>query len=290
VEDLRGAARTGLAEMYPPLSGRGLPALTLRLCVLNVKAAVEYRLDFLFSVLQGITYQLIGILFIWAVLTRFPSLGGWEFGEVAFLYALRLLSHSVYLPFLWNLIGLSDLVRQGELDRLLLRPVHPLLLVVTRTFKIVALGDLTVAVAVFAVAQSALRIDWSAGQLLSLVLVLAGGALIEAAVQLFAGSLAVWLVNATRLHWWADEVFNTFGHYPLTIYDRALQLGFTYLVPLAFVAYIPATAILGRQDELRTVGLSPLVAYGTPIVGVLTAGLALAFFHFALGRYQSTGN
>ena len=39
---------------------------------------LEYRLDFAMGVLHGIMYQLVGVVFIWAVLTRFPSLGGWH--------------------------------------------------------------------------------------------------------------------------------------------------------------------------------------------------------------------
>lgn len=282
----RRPAAPGLADAYPPIPGGGTLAILLRLFALNIKARLEYRADFVMNVLHGITYQLVGIAFIWTVLHRFPSLGGWNFGEVAFLYALRLLGHSLYLPFFWNLMALSELVRSGDFDRLLLRPVHPLILVITRAFQMNAAGDLVMSLAVFWVAQSALHLTWSATDLLYLLLVLAGAVLIEAAVQLILSSLAIWVVDASPLNWWADDLFNTFGNYPLTIYDRSLRFGFTYILPLAFVGYFPATVFLDRTGG----GVFQVMfAYATPVVGVLSFVVALLFFSFSLRHYRSTG-
>ena len=279
-----------LADRYPPLPHGGAVALALRLFLLNIRGRLEYRLDFLMGVLHGIAYQLVGVAFIWAVLTRFPSLGGWSLGEVAFLYALRLLIHSLYLPFLWNVMTLSSQVRQGELDRLLLRPVHPLLLVITRTFQINAVGDLLTALVLFWGAQSAVGIEWTLAKVGYLVLVLAGGVLLETGVQLAISSLSIWLVHAERINWWADTAFNSFGNYPLTVYGGAVRFAFVFILPLAFVSYFPATVILEREAELAALSLSPALAYGAPAAGVVVFALALGFFRFALTRYRSTGN
>ena len=109
-------------------------------------------------------------------------------------------------------------------------------------------------------------------------------------MQLVISSLSIWLVHAERINWWADTVFNSFGNYPLTIYGGVVRFGFTFVLPLAFVSYFPASVILDREHELTELSLSPALAYGAPLAGIVTFGLALAFFRFALGRYRSTGN
>jgi ABC-2 type transport system permease protein len=286
------ARPAGASTAGPPAPGARAAGPPASVFAMHIRARLEYRVDFLTGVLHGIGFQLVGLVFIWTVLHRFPDLAGWTFGEVAFLYALRLLSHSLYLPFLSNVTEIAELVRNGGLDRLLLRPVHPLLLVVTRTFQINAVGNVLTSVAVFWVAQNTLGIEWTPGRVLYLALALLGGVLIEAGVHLFLSSLAVWIVDTRRLNSWVGGLFNSFGNYPLTIYNHALQFGFTFVLPLAFVAYFPATLLLDREDEgaVGLVGIQPLLAYATPVVGVVVFGLAMAFFAFALRRYRSTGH
>ncbi|MBI3973910.1 MAG: ABC-2 family transporter protein [Chloroflexi bacterium] len=279
-----------LADRYPPLVRTHALGLTLHLLAAHAASRMEYRANFLLGVVNGLGFQLAGLVFVWAVLHRFPSLGGWSFGEVAFLYALRLLGHSLYLPFLQNVVGLGELVQSGGLDRLLLRPVHPLLLVVSQAFQVQAVANLLVAGAVFYGAQAALDVAWSVPRLVFFVLALAGAVLIETGVHLFLSTLSVWLVSSkSRLNDWADGLFSSFGSYPFTVLNRPLQLAFTFLLPLAFVAYFPAAHLLDRRDE-GVIGIQPLFAYATPAVGVVTLAASLAFFEFALRHYRSTGH
>lgn len=58
-------------------------------------------------------------------------------------------------------------------------------------------------------------------------------------------------------------------------------------VSVAFVAYMPATVLLGRAGELR---LSPVIAYGAPLVGVLLFGPTYWFWRHELNAYQSAGH
>jgi ABC-2 type transport system permease protein len=241
-------------------------------------------------VVNGLGFQLSGLVFVWAVLQRFPSLGGWTFGEVAFLYALRLLGHSLYVPLLQNVVGVGELVRTGELDRLLLRPVHPLLLVISQGFQVDAVANVLVAGAVFLRAQATLDVAWNGPRPALLVLVLLGALLIETGVQLFLSTLSVWLLSSkNRLNGWADGLFSSFGSYPFTVLNRPLQFAFTFVLPLAFVAYFPAAYLLGRRDD-GVIGIPPWCAYAAPLVGLSVFTAAVAFFDFALRHYRSAGH
>ena len=279
-----------LADRYPPPRHRHPIAVACQLLAAHVASRMEYRVNFLLGVANGVGFQFSGLVFVWAVLHRFPSLGGWSFGEVAFLYALRLLGHSLHAPFLRNVAGVGELVRSGELDRLLLRPVHPLLLVVSQGFQVQAVGNLLVAGVVFYGAQAALDVEWSAARLAFFALALVGAVLIETGVQLFLSTLSVWLISSkSRLNDWADGLFSSFGSYPFTVLNRPLQVAFTFLLPLAFVAYFPAAHLLDRRDE-GVIGIQPLFAYATPLVGLAVFAASLGFFDFALRHYRSSGH
>ena len=66
-----------------------------------------------------------------------------------------------------------------------------------------------------------------------------------------------------------------------------LEFLLTFGLPLAFVAYFPATVLLGRTGELR---VSPIFAYGAPLAGVIWLGLALVVFQCEMRQYQSSGH
>ncbi len=58
-------------------------------------------------------------------------------------------------------------------------------------------------------------------------------------------------------------------------------------LPLAFMAYFPATVLLSRTGELS---VHPLFAYGAPLVGGLWFALARYVFDRELRHYQSAGH
>ncbi len=122
---------------------------------------------------------------------------------------------------------------------------------------------------------------------LYLVLAVLGGALAEGAVHIIITSLSFRFVRVEALSFYVDSVFNTFGSYPLSIYSTVVRVLLTYVLPLAFMAYVPATILLGKSGELR---VPPLLALFAPAVGILWFTIALQFLHKELRHYQSTGH
>lgn len=101
--------------------------LFFKLFVLNLKAQMEYRVDFIVNIFQIMLLQLGSLGLIWVVLDQFHALCGWTFSEVAFLVGLRLLSHGLRILFFPEIQGgVNKHIVSGEFDRFLLKPVNPL--------------------------------------------------------------------------------------------------------------------------------------------------------------------
>lgn len=253
-----------------------------------MRARLQYRLDIVIGMLMGIAYQGSGFAFIWIVLSRFHSLGGWTLEQVAFLYGLRLVSHALWLvPFGRVSIGLDQVVREGEFDRYLLRPANPLLQAMTSGMHAAPLGDLATGIAILATAASRAGVDWSPLALAFCVLAVVGGALVECSAQLALSALTFRLLDTHPLRWFVDDLFGYFGSYPMRIFGAGTEWALTVLVPVAFVAYLPASVLLGRGDELR---VAPAVAYAAPLLGVVTFALAYRLWAGQLRAYQSSGH
>jgi ABC-2 type transport system permease protein len=251
-----------------------------------LRSQLEYRLDFVLLMVMGIAYQSSGLAFIWVVLARFHTVGGWGFHELVFLYALRLLAHVVwYVPF--NQVDYVDsMVRDGTFDQVLVRPLNPLVQVMTRKFSINILGDVTLCVVLFSYAVTTAPIDFSPLRVLYMTLAVIGGALCEGAVVLAATSAAFKAVQIWPLLYLVDNTYLMFGSYPMRIFGAVANWMFTWLVPVAFVAYVPASTLLDRTGQLA---VPAAVAWGAPAVGIVWFAAAYQLWRRQLRNYQSSG-
>jgi ABC-2 type transport system permease protein len=148
-------------------------------------------------------------------------------------------------------------------------------------------GNLIGGLAVFLVAAGLVRIDWSPLALLYLLLAVLGGCLIEAALQLACAALGFRLWNGLALYILINDVLNSFGNYPLTVYGALTRFALTFGLPLAFVAYFPAAVLLARTDELS---VHPALAYAAPLVGAVWFMLAYRLWRREMASYQSAGH
>jgi ABC-2 type transport system permease protein len=253
----------------------------------SVRGALQYRANFLILVAMGLIYQGTGFAFIWVVLARFEALGGWALGEIAFLYGLRLLMHALSFLLSGNIRQLDHQIRRGEFDRYLIRPLSPLRQVLSQGVQVNAFGDLLGGIALFLAATTLTTLDWTPATLLYLVFAILGGALIELALDLMIATLALRVLNTESLFFVLDTFFSEFGNYPLKIFGGTVQFLLTFGLPLAFMAYFPATVLLGRTGELS---VPAVFAYGAPCAGVAWMVLAVCLFRSELRAYQSSGH
>jgi ABC-2 type transport system permease protein len=261
--------------------------LGLALWTAGLRSALQYRTDTFIVIVMALAFQGTGFAFAWVLLSRFESLAGWTLGQVAFLYGLRLIVHAVAGVLTGPFFGLESQVRSGEFDRYLIRPLSPLLQFMTQRVEISIFGDLLGGVAIFIAANQLVGLAWTPAALLYLGLAIAGGALAEGAVRILIGALSFRFLASTSLLYLADSVFSTFANYPLTIFGGILQFLFTFGLPLAFVAYVPATVLLDRTAELQ---VNPVLAYVAPAIGVLWSVIAVRVFNRELRNYQSAGS
>jgi ABC-2 type transport system permease protein len=253
----------------------------------GLRSALQYRTDTFIEIVMAVAFQGTGFAFIWVVLSRFETLAGWTLGQVAFLYGLRLIAHALAGILTGPFFGLEWQVRTGEFDRYLIRPLSPLLQFMTQRVEISIFGDLVGGLAVFVAANQLIGLAWTPPAALYLVLAILGGALAEASIRILIGALSFRVLASQSFLFLADSVFSTFANYPLTIFGGILQALLTLVIPLAFVAYVPATVLLDRTAELQ---VNPLVAYIAPVVGAIWMLVAVRVFHRELRNYQSAGS
>lgn len=262
-------------------------ALYGRYVGISMRAQLQYRMSFALQSLGHFLTTGIEFLGVWALFDRFGRLGSWSLAEAAFFYGVVNVSFAFAEALTTGVDHLGDLVRRGEFDRMLLRPRSPVLQLVAYELALRRIGRLLQGGAILGFASLSLGVDWTLGKSLLLAATLLGG------VCLFLG---LFLLQATAAFWTTEtlELMNTLTYggvetaqYPLAIYARWFRGIFTFVVPLAAIAYFPVVALLERPDPLG----SPLwFQRAAPLLGMLFLLGALGFFRLGLRHYQSTGS
>lgn len=258
-----------------------------RMVAARIRADWQYRTSFaLFALAQGLI-TLLDFLVIALIFGQVSELGGWTLAEVAFLYGLASLAFSLADVFISQVENVAVLIREGSFDRLLLRPVGPLVQISAEFFALRRLGRVLQSASVLTLAVSWLDVVWGPGQVALAVVAVLSGAVIFGALFVLTSSIAFWVVGSL-------EVANAFTYggqllaqYPLSILSEWLRRFVIYILPLGFVAYLPALIILGKPgpaDVPRWLG------YASPLAAALLALAARAVWTTAIRHYRSTGS
>ncbi|MBB1259190.1 ABC transporter permease [Streptomyces alkaliterrae] len=247
---------------------------------------MQYKTNFISMTLLGVIYQASAFSFVAIVMYNSGVIDGWVFEEICFLYGLRLLAHALSVLPLSHLWTLDSMVREAEFDRYLLRPMSPFLQFLTSKFQMNAAGDLLVAVIVLGYAFPRVDIDFNPATVAYLTASVAGGALIEASIQVSVASLVFRTLNTMSFRIFTDTIFNLTGSYPLTIFSGFTQ-SLLIAIPVSFVAYFPAVVTLGKEGELN---VPHWVAFLTFPIGLLLLLGAAVTWKSQMRHYQSSGH
>ncbi|MER6093903.1 ABC transporter permease [Streptomyces bluensis] len=253
-----------------------------RITVLNFRAQLEYRTEFLLMIAIGAIWQVSVIVFATVLLSRFTGMGGWDSSEVLLIPATRMLAHGLFVLVLGRMHFVGRQIQEGRIDIYLVRPMPVHRQVQLAYFPTNAIGDLTVAAGLMAGALSRSDLDWTAGRISYLVAAVIGGMLLEAALFTAVASAALRFPAADYWSRWLEELLGTFGSYPLNVLPRAVGGFLTYGLPLAFVAYFPAAVLTGHGHDT---GVPYWLAALSPLVGVLAYLGARLLWRWSLGHY-----
>ena len=264
--------------------------LYCRLVLMQLRAQTQYKFDLSIDIL---TYFLLNVLEFGALLlyfVPFPTLLGWHVGEVALLSAVTSLGFGLAELFGGGIDNFATIIRKGEFDRILLRPVTALTQVATNEFRLRRTGRLLQGAGAFAFSLWLMRdltVAWTPLKVLALALGILSSAFIFISVLLLGATICFWTVQTTEL----TNLFTYGGRellsYPLSIYHQLLQRLFVFVVPLAFGTYMPVCFILGRALPFD---LPDWLALTSPLVALIFALLALITWRLGVRRYQSTGS
>lgn len=259
-----------------------------RLVMMQIRAQLQYKLNLVLDIFTYLGVTAIELLSVLLYFGVFPTLLGWHIGEVALLASIMSFCFGLAEMIGSGIDGFSETIKQGEFDRVLLRPVGTFMQIIGSDFRLRRLGRMTQGLIGFLIALKLLPgLHWTLGKVAVLCLGIASGSAIFVSILLLGATICFWTVETTEL-----TNILTFGSremlsYPITIYSQGLQRFFLFIVPVAFGSYVPSCYILGRPLPF---GLAPSIAFASPLAALVFALAAGWMWSFGVRHYQGTGS
>jgi ABC-2 type transport system permease protein len=257
----------------------------------QVRSQMQYRSSFVLEAIAQFAGNVLDFVVVIIFFSRMSTLGGWSLPEIGLLYGLSSvafgLSDMVIAGFDYAYFG-PNMVRLGEFDRVLIRPMNVFLQVLTSQFTLKRLGRIGQGLIVLGWALLALDRSWTPLQIGYMIVTIASGVFFFAGLFIFGSGLSFWTVDSLEVMNMATYGGQFLTQYPLTIYGDVLRSFFTFVIPMAFINYYPTLWLLGKSDPLGgPIGLLALLA---PFVCVAVFAVGVALWRHGVQHYASTGS
>ncbi len=251
--------------------------------VQQLKQLMEYRVDFLTGATSFLVGQITNLVFISIIFSQIPHLQGFDYFEIIFIYGFSLVPRGLDHLFTDNLWKVAwFIVRKGDFDKYLTRPINPLLHVIMENLQFDALGELLTGIVLMIIASVKLGIHYTVPTVLLMIVAFIFGMVIYTAIKIAGAALALWIKSSGSIL----QIFymtSDFAKYPVTIYNGFIRNIVTYIIPFAFTAYYPASYILRGGNPWFCFGV------GTVIAAVLLT-LSILLWNRGLRAYESAGS
>ena len=253
----------------------------------GLASEMAFRANFLVKLLVEVLWLGILLVFYWKLFETTSSIAGWTRSEYFFFVGCHYaLAGMVETFFLSNCTEFAELVRSGDLDFYLLKPIDEQFLITCRHVDWSTAPNILQGIGVMLYALAARGQPVPPAHVAAFLALFACGAAMTYSFLLMLSSLSVWLVRNQSLMemWW---LFTTLMRYPRQLFEgvdwaRPFGLFFTFVVPVLLVVNVPADVMVRSLDG-RFVALTVAAALVLLVV-------SRRFFRRALRAYRSASS
>jgi len=253
-----------------------------RCVVLAFARETAYRGNAVLTATEGMVQLGLAVAALLLLFQYTDQVAGWSASQMLVVMGLyRLVDGIISTQIAPNMLEVSGLIRRGELDLLLLRPVSSQFLVSVRKVALFELTSVVLGLALVVVGGQLSGVTWTLLATVEALLFLLCGVTILYSLWFFLVTWTFWLIRVDTLETLFSTAMQT-ARYPVDVFKGAVRSVLTFVIPVAFATTFPARALLGTGDpRLIVVGLG--LATGT-------LWASAAFWRYALRSYSSASS
>ncbi len=249
-----------------------------------VAREMGFKSNFLLWIVVEMLWFVLQLSFVGVIYLHTDHIADWSKWQVVALMSTSHLIQQVFTAlFLSNCTQLSELIRTGKLDFLLLLPINTRFIISLRQVDLGSFANAGSASVVLIYAVRQLHLHPTFGQIAGFVVLCATGVLIHYSLLFLLASVSFWTVRAQGIVWGYYNLFNIARLPDSAFKAGAFKAFFTFALPMLLVSNVPAKVLLEKLNSWRDLGL-------IVIMSVVCALVSEWWWRRSLARYASASS
>jgi ABC-2 type transport system permease protein len=212
----------------------------------SVSREMAFKTNFILWIVVEVLWFVLQLSFIGVIYLHTDSIATWNKWEVVMLLgASQFIQQLFQAFFLTNCTQLSELIRTGKLDFMLLLPVNTRFLISLRQVDLGGFVNASFGLAVMGWAAREMHYVPSAAELAGFFLLCASGVLIHYSLMLALSSASFWTVRSQGIVWGYYSLFNI-ARLPDAALQGYFKVFFTFAIPMLLVANVPVKLLIHK--------------------------------------------
>ncbi len=246
----------------------------------SVTREMSFKGNFLLWILVELLWFGLQLSFVGVIFSQTTTVGTWTVWQVVLLTGASNFIQQIYQAFfLVNCTNLSELVRTGKMDFILLLPVNTRFIFSTRQVDIPSFANAAFALCVMGFAAHKLALHPTVLQLLGFSALCMAGLLVHYSLMFMLALVCFWTVRAQGIVWGYYNLFNI-ARMPDEAFRGAFKAVFTFALPVLLVSNVPVRVLADKVSDPRLW----LVLIG---LGVAWAAISEWFWRLSVRQYAS---
>lgn len=259
----------------------------------SVIREMTFRANFLIQIATRTFWFATQLMLFGVIYSSVPQINGWSWEEYLGFMATGMLINAFIETFCMpNCANFSELIRTGNLDFALLKPIDTQFLVSFEKVNLAMLNQILLSVALLVYALFKLQATITLMQVVMYIAFIAIAVVFFYSLMISLACTSIWFGRNQGLYdfWFYITVF---ARYPRSIYDgtdaskfesgEALQFAFSYVLPILVVVTVPARILFKTLDNWQW-------AVAAAVAALVGLWLSRVIFRQALLSYRSASS
>lgn len=248
----------------------------------SLMSALEYRVNFVTGVTVEMGWMVIKLLYVAIIYKAGTNIGILTPDHILLFVGTYMLMTGIYMLYFGNFAALPGMVRQGELDLYLVKPVSLQFLVTMRRLDFAyLLPELVAGVAMIAAGWRLAGLPVGVVPVAGFLFFLACGCLLTYSLFLMPYILSFWMIMSGGVGDISNALWD-FNNMPSLIYGKWFRRIGTYILPVFVITNFPGLFLMGE--------LSPWACAWGAGAPVLFFALSRVLWKISLKRYSGASS
>lgn len=210
----------------------------------SVVREMMFKTNFILWIIVETLWFALQISFMSVIYSHTDQIATWTKWEVILLIgAAQFIQQIFHGLFLNNCTQLSENIRTGKLDFMLLLPVNTRFLISMRTVDLGSFVNAFLAIGVMFYAGHQLRLEPTAWQVIGFLLLCIAGIAIHYSLMFSLACISFFTVKAQGIVWGYYNLFNL-ARLPDAAFRGLFKVVFTFVIPMLIVANVPGKSVV----------------------------------------------